>query len=339
MTEQPGQLFSSVSISLTQKCNIACEHCMPESGPDKQRLLEAPRLLSWIAKLADYGTSYLAFTGGEPFIVPDLLAEGSASAARFGMTVSVMTNAFWARTLALGEDRLRRFPDIQRIGISTDRFHWKHVPLDYVRNAIDAGKNLGRTVMVRAAYTASAAEEVDEILRQLATHRSRLDAFEAQPVIQIGRAQARLKEREFFDMGAAAFGRCGVADTPTIDDQGSVFACCGPAMYMGRTGRLCLGNIDREDVATIAARARANVALQTVRTFGPGRLLRELEVRTGTPSPGPARHMCDLCKRCFAGSFSSEVFDGLDLDAELYAEVGKARLVQLGDISMLDDEP
>ena len=115
MSAANGTLFSKVSISLTKKCNIACEHCMPESGPEQRRLLEVARLLGWIEKLADFGTTYLAFTGGEPFIVPDLLSAGSDLAAQRGMTVSVMTNAFWAKTVELGEARLRQFPALRRI--------------------------------------------------------------------------------------------------------------------------------------------------------------------------------------------------------------------------------
>ena len=335
MSAANGTLFSKVSISLTKKCNIACEHCMPESGPEQRRLLEVARLLGWIEKLADFGTTYLAFTGGEPFIVPDLLSAGSDLAAQRGMTVSVMTNAFWAKTVELGEARLRQFPALRRIGISTDRFHWKHVPIEYVRNAIDACRSQGRTVMVRAAYTASASEEVNEVLEQLETHRSRLDAFEAQPVIRIGRARSTLKERQFFDMGRDAFGPCAVADTPTIDDQGNIFACCGPSMYMGRSSRLCLGNIDLEDVPTIASRAESNLALQMVRTLGPGRLLGELEARVPGQSPGGSNHMCDLCQRCFAPSVPASSFDELDRDADLWTEVAAARLVRFGDISML----
>ncbi|MEM7349847.1 MAG: radical SAM protein, partial [Acidobacteriota bacterium] len=61
-----------VSIELTHHCNFRCRHCyIPDfSAPD---LLSTERLLTLLEELADIGTLFLTFTGGELFLRRDWL--------------------------------------------------------------------------------------------------------------------------------------------------------------------------------------------------------------------------------------------------------------------------
>ena len=77
-------------------CNLQCGHCYIESSPRNDALvylnrLEVRRYLEEISALG-LGTEEIGFTGGEPFMNPDLLAMLADSLAR-GYRVLVLTNA------------------------------------------------------------------------------------------------------------------------------------------------------------------------------------------------------------------------------------------------------
>ncbi|HEY5852514.1 MAG TPA: radical SAM protein [Aldersonia sp.] len=54
-------------------CNLACDYCCVSSSPRApRRELGAQRIARLVADAADWGTSELFLTGGEPFLLPDI---------------------------------------------------------------------------------------------------------------------------------------------------------------------------------------------------------------------------------------------------------------------------
>ena len=83
-------------INTGSLCNIACAHCYIESDPRNDRLAyftaaDAGRLYDEIAALR-LGTREIGFTGGEPFMNPDLTTMASDALDR-GFAVLILTNA------------------------------------------------------------------------------------------------------------------------------------------------------------------------------------------------------------------------------------------------------
>ena len=77
-------------------CNLTCQNCYMESSPSNDRLVylgrtEVKAYLDEIATLG-LGTEEIGFTGGEPFMNPDILAMLEDSLAA-GYRVLVLTNA------------------------------------------------------------------------------------------------------------------------------------------------------------------------------------------------------------------------------------------------------
>jgi sulfatase maturation enzyme AslB (radical SAM superfamily) len=77
-------------------CNIACINCYIESSPRNDRLIymsasEVSAYLDEITEL-DLGTREIGFTGGEPFMNPDIIAMLDDALSR-GFEVLVLTNA------------------------------------------------------------------------------------------------------------------------------------------------------------------------------------------------------------------------------------------------------
>lgn len=77
-------------------CNIECLRCYIDSSPTNDRLayLTASEVKHYLDELAglDQGTSQIGFTGGEPFMNPDILAMLEECLAR-SFEVLVLTNA------------------------------------------------------------------------------------------------------------------------------------------------------------------------------------------------------------------------------------------------------
>lgn len=83
-------------INTGSLCNIECVNCYIESGPANNRLAyisaaEAADFLDEIAALG-LGTREIGFTGGEPFMNPDMIAMAEDALAR-GQEVLILTNA------------------------------------------------------------------------------------------------------------------------------------------------------------------------------------------------------------------------------------------------------
>ena len=75
-------------------CNIACKSCYIESSPTNDALayLTLAEAEAYLNEAAALGTRVIGFTGGEPFMNPDMLAMMRAALAR-GFELLVLTNA------------------------------------------------------------------------------------------------------------------------------------------------------------------------------------------------------------------------------------------------------
>lgn len=77
-------------------CNIECAHCYIESSPTNDALayISAAEVRAFLDEIADLGlpTREIAFTGGEPFMNPDMIAMAGDALER-GFKVLILTNA------------------------------------------------------------------------------------------------------------------------------------------------------------------------------------------------------------------------------------------------------
>jgi hypothetical protein len=108
-------------------CNIACGHCYIESSPSNDRLAyisreEAGAFYDEIAA-SGWGTREIGFTGGEPFLNPEILGLIEDALAR-GFHALVLTNAMRPMRRPRIEagllDLNRRFPDRLTLRVSLD---------------------------------------------------------------------------------------------------------------------------------------------------------------------------------------------------------------------------
>jgi uncharacterized Fe-S cluster-containing radical SAM superfamily protein len=108
-------------------CNLACGNCYIESSPRNDRLAylcrdEARRFMAE-AKTMHPEPEEIGFTGGEPFMNPDLLAM-TEDALTLGFRVLILTNAMtpMQRLKAPLQDIHRRFPERITLRVSIDHY-------------------------------------------------------------------------------------------------------------------------------------------------------------------------------------------------------------------------
>ncbi|XP_032876459.1 molybdenum cofactor biosynthesis protein 1 isoform X2 [Amblyraja radiata] len=75
LTDAFGRQHNYLRISLTEKCNLRCQYCMPEDGVQltpRSQLLTAEEIVTLARLFVREGVDKIRLTGGEPLIRPDV---------------------------------------------------------------------------------------------------------------------------------------------------------------------------------------------------------------------------------------------------------------------------
>lgn len=91
-------------LSVTNRCNLRCKHCLPDSRQAMDGELTAREIHALIADADQLGVKRFAFTGGEPLLRAELI-DFVEDAAERGMRVYLETNSTLTRPDVL--ERLR----------------------------------------------------------------------------------------------------------------------------------------------------------------------------------------------------------------------------------------
>lgn len=115
-----GRVINYMRLAVTDRCNLRCYYCMPESGIDylpRQELMTYEEMLRIISIFAKQGISKIRITGGEPFLRKDLLYLLKKITSTKGIeTVNITSNG----TLLIDKiDELKRL-GINSINLSLD---------------------------------------------------------------------------------------------------------------------------------------------------------------------------------------------------------------------------
>ena len=115
-----GRVFDYLRIAVTDRCNLRCVYCMPESGVDfarHDRLLRTNEILRVIRVASKLGVSKVRYTGGEPLVRNDILELVEGAVRTKGIrTVHLTTNGMLLPALA---EPLRRV-GLHGVNVSLD---------------------------------------------------------------------------------------------------------------------------------------------------------------------------------------------------------------------------
>ncbi len=98
--------LSGLHILLTVQCTRECEHCFVWGSPRQRGVLSVEQIEQILNQAKEAGVEWVYFEGGEPFIYYDVLLKGVQMAAGMGFSVGIVSNAYWATSVAEAADRL-----------------------------------------------------------------------------------------------------------------------------------------------------------------------------------------------------------------------------------------
>ncbi|XP_033368463.1 molybdenum cofactor biosynthesis protein 1 isoform X6 [Parus major] len=108
-----GRQHNYLRISLTEKCNLRCQYCMPEEGVQltpKSELLTAQEIITLARLFVKEGVEKIRLTGGEPLIRPDVVdIVGKLYKLEGLKTIAVTTN---------GINLTRLLPQLKEAGLN-----------------------------------------------------------------------------------------------------------------------------------------------------------------------------------------------------------------------------
>ncbi|KAF3844607.1 hypothetical protein F7725_007770 [Dissostichus mawsoni] len=128
LTDNFGRRHSYLRISLTEKCNLRCQYCMPEEGvklTPRGQLLSTSEIVTLARLFVQEGVEKIRLTGGEPLIRPDILDIIAELSKLEGLkTIAVTTN---------GMNLARLLPKLKDTGF--------HKVMEGIEKAIEMGYN------------------------------------------------------------------------------------------------------------------------------------------------------------------------------------------------------
>ena len=120
--------ISGLHILLTYQCTRECEHCFVWGGPRQRGVLSVEQIEQILNQAKEAGVESVYFEGGEPFIYYEVLVKGVQMAAEMGFTVGIVSNAYWAISVAKAVEYLQPFAGrLSDLTVSSDLYHCDEV--------------------------------------------------------------------------------------------------------------------------------------------------------------------------------------------------------------------
>lgn len=158
--------LSGLHILLTYQCTFECDHCFVWGSPRQTGTLSLEQVKLVLEQAREAGVESIYFEGGEPFLFYPILVQGVHLAAEMGFSVGIVSNAYWATSVADATEWLR--PMAGRLAdftVSSDVFHCGECLGEQPQNALVAAKWLGiPTGMISIGQPEGAEHEQGEVM-------------------------------------------------------------------------------------------------------------------------------------------------------------------------------
>jgi MoaA/NifB/PqqE/SkfB family radical SAM enzyme len=133
--------LEGLHILLTYQCTFECDHCFVWGSPWQTGTLTLEQIEEILVQAKEAGVASVYFEGGEPFLYYAILVQAVRKAADMGFSVGIVSNAYWANSVADAEEWLR--PLVGRLAdltVSSDLFHCSESVGECPQNALVAAK-------------------------------------------------------------------------------------------------------------------------------------------------------------------------------------------------------
>jgi hypothetical protein len=282
-----------LGLLLTFRCNAECAHCLVDAGPRRSEVMDEADVQSYIdqASAIPYGTSALCFSGGEVFLYHSLLERAISYAAGKFASISVVTNAFWARNEAVARRKLEplKAAGLGTLIVSASPFHSPYVNPLRAGFAVAAADSLGLRTFVKC--TGPSDGPTPEARIRALGPGAKAASVQHMSLLPGGRALG-LAPSAFPEQAGIPEGRCPGA-VFTISPNGDAYFCCTPGAFIDA---LKLGNAKTSTIHDLVQEYYMRGIFAFLRCHGPAALVPDLKeaglggkLRTGYVD------VCHLC--------------------------------------------
>ncbi len=301
--------FSLATFIITYRCPISCPMCFFACGPNRDEVLSKSLALKTIEEVNELKINTIGITGGEPFLEVDLMRELVKKAASYGMTMIVVTNAFWGTSKKVALDRLEELRNLglNWIQISLDDQHQQSIPIERVANVMAAAMQLdfedikligsskgnSETFKYQLFYLQEVLgiciDNIDIIDRPRTSNQYFEDSEQVRYSFQ------ELESIENLDLPITKPGDC--LTELMIDVNGDIYPCCNN--FIGR-----IGNLSANNLQNIVENLKFNKYFNLLKQYGPFSLARYLDKTFNTDfSNRRYGSWCELCARIFQNDY------------------------------------
>ena len=309
MLTRRNAVTTDVVLNLTLRCPLRCSHCCYRSGPKASGVMSTRLMSRTIRSAASLGSvRTVHFSGGEPFLVPDLLISGVRLATRLGLRSAAVTSAYFAGTPGRAKTAIAPVAaaGLRELSVSYDDIHAAFVSPEHVVNAIDCATRFGLDVFVSVTVEPGSRIDAAHVRRLLGLAES----DESVRVLEVGlnttgRAADLADEagRTARASGTAAYrGPCrSVLCTIQVTADGRVLPCCG---VLPHSERMQIGSMHTSKGLLEAVQsARQDPLWRRIAAEGPVTLLAEATAGTDHAiAPNRLDGLCAACDRIFNDS-------------------------------------
>lgn len=135
--------LEGLHILLTYQCTYECDHCFVWGSPWQTGTLTLEQIEQILQQAKEAEVRSIYFEGGEPFLYYPILVQAVRRATNLGFSVGMVTNAYWANSVADAQEWLRPFAGrLDDLSVSSDLFHCPDAVGECAQNALVAAKYL-----------------------------------------------------------------------------------------------------------------------------------------------------------------------------------------------------
>ncbi|NJD20270.1 MAG: radical SAM protein, partial [Gemmatimonadetes bacterium] len=147
----PSRECTDLVLNLTLRCPLRCAHCCYRAGGRATETMSREVMEGAIRAAAALGTvRTVHFSGGDPFVLPDLMRRGIRLATGFGLRTAAVTSAWFATTRRRARTTLEPMASagLGELCVSYDDMHAAYLPAEHLVNTMTAVGELGLEAFV-----------------------------------------------------------------------------------------------------------------------------------------------------------------------------------------------
>ena len=342
VTNNQKKYGSYIGFSITNSCPLNCEHCIVNANSYNEELISASDYHWYLLQLIKNNPELeeIVITGGEPFYRPNKLKVFSDFCYMHKINLAVVTSGYWASNYNRALATIIKYPGIGKYAISTDKYHIKHLSMNYIRNAYVAAKSLNKKVHIKITGETKNSLKKNNCLNEIFEFVKDENDLFFQCLMPIGRAKENCKNEFAYKSTPSNIIPCTSAAI-FIKENGRVEPCCGILPFLKTEHHMALGNILYDDISAIFNNIKTNWLFNFIRLWGFNDLMniiKDSELAEKLPDSFLKLkkeflrdEVCSLCSSLFADQEISDYLYNISKDFDFRFKVA------LGMVYYFDD--